>query len=531
MKEYLRKAEYIDPQIRVNTLKEYLKKAEYIDPQIRVNALKKKLNNLPETSSDDDSEDNQISNFVDKVLKKVSKEIVNDDNKKVSKEIVNDDNKKASKEIVNDDNKKVSKEIVNDDNKKNADVKKKSKGNITEQIKKMEASENLFNKQIRDAKKILQLSKKYSESNAKTNKMIKELRAKTKDREEVSKNTDKVLKENYTKEAQNASEEIEKYNEMINDNLDMSSEKSEIINKLIELYSLIQIYYLNKIDNNLKANENIDNISIESDIWKLKKRLRELPKTRRGVFTSQKEFAKLLTFLVQLFTNNSSKKLISDTEQLINNLYDNKQITKQVHNMLNKSTRKEQVKILDDKIEANNAQYNLDRMNAEISAYSSGDLPKYKYLTKKYLGYKPDAFEQAKFEYSPSGKVFTGGLDKSDKNEGLLKRLKNIEDRSNNKLLTIQNISRPAIKGENNGNVSDEYKTIQDFKQELIEKNILHLDGVKKFDNIIDKWKQTKDKEIVYKNVDTKVNTKKFNIYKVFENYLNKKSDYHGKIG
>ena len=29
-------------------------------------------------------------------------------------------------------------------------------------------------------------------------------------------------------------------------------------------------------------------------------------------------------------------------------------------------TRKEQVKILDDKIEANNAQYDLDRMNAEI---------------------------------------------------------------------------------------------------------------------------------------------------------------------
>ena len=40
-------------------------------------------------------------------------------------------------------------------------------------------------------------------------------------------------------------------------------------------------------------------------------------------------------------------------------------------------TRKEQNKTLDDKIEANNVQYNLDRMNAEISAYSSGDLPKY----------------------------------------------------------------------------------------------------------------------------------------------------------
>ena len=97
-------------------------------------------------------------------------------------------------------------------------------------------------------------------------------------------------------------------------------------------------------------------------------------------------------------------------------------------------TRKEQNKILDDTIEANNAQYNLDRMNAEISAYSSGDLPKYEYLTKKNLGQmpKPDAFEQAKFEYSSLGKVFTDGLDKSDKKEGLLKRLKNIEDKSNN---------------------------------------------------------------------------------------------------
>ena len=182
-------------------------------------------------------------------------------------------------------------------------------------------------------------------------------------------------------------------------------------------------------------------------------------------------------------------------------------------------TRKEQVKILDYKIEANNAQYNLDRMNAEISAYSSGDLPKYEYLTKKDLGYKPDTFEQAKFEYSPLGKVFTDGLDKSDRNEGLLK---NIEDKSNNQLLTIKNISKSAIKG----NVSDEYKAIQNYKQELIDKNILHLDGVKKFDNIVNKWKQTKDKDFVFKNVDEKVNTRKFNIYKIFENYLNKKIGY-----
>ena len=189
-------------------------------------------------------------------------------------------------------------------------------------------------------------------------------------------------------------------------------------------------------------------------------------------------------------------------------------------------TRKEQVKILDDKIEVNNAQYDLDRMNAEISAYSSGDLPKYEYLTKKDLGYKPDAFEQAKFEYSPLGKIFTDGLDKSDKNEGLLKRLKNIEDESNNQLLTIKYIPRPAIKGKNNGNISDEYKTIQDFKQALIDKNILNLSGVKKFDDIVDKWKQTKDKKIVFKNVDAKVGTRNFDIYKIVKNYFNEKIDY-----
>ena len=40
-------------------------------------------------------------------------------------------------------------------------------------------------------------------------------------------------------------------------------------------------------------------------------------------------------------------------------------------------TRKEENKILDDKIKANNVQFDLDRMNTEISTYSSGDLLKH----------------------------------------------------------------------------------------------------------------------------------------------------------
>ena len=192
-------------------------------------------------------------------------------------------------------------------------------------------------------------------------------------------------------------------------------------------------------------------------------------------------------------------------------------------------TRKEQNKILDDKIEANNAQYNLDRMNAEISAYSSGDLPKYEYLTKKDLGYKPDAFEQAKFEYSPLGKVFIDGLDKSDKKEGLLKRLKNIEDKSNNQLLAIKNISRPAIKENDNGNgndIDDNYKKIQDYKKELIDNGILNKNSDKEFDNIINKWTQTKDKDVLYINNKNEISTRKLDIYDIFYSYLNKNISY-----
>ena len=44
------------------------------------------------------------------------------------------------------------------------------------------------------------------------------------------------------------------------------------------------------------------------------------------------------------------------------------------------------------------------------------------------MGYKPDVVQKEKFEYSPLGQVFNKGLDTSEKQVGLLKRLKNIEN-------------------------------------------------------------------------------------------------------
>ena len=163
-------------------------------------------------------------------------------------------------------------------------------------------------------------------------------------------------------------------------------------------------------------------------------------------------------------------------------------------------TRKEQIKILDDKIEANDAQYDLDRMNAEISAYSSGDLPKYEYLTKKDLGYKPDAVGKVKFEYSPISRVFTDGLAKEDKSKkvGLFKRLKNIEDNlvevddNDNKVgifRIIKDIKDRGIKIDNDEAVREIRERIKELIDDGIKVN--SFDEIKK--EIIDHVKKLKE--------------------------------------
>ena len=94
-------------------------------------------------------------------------------------------------------------------------------------------------------------------------------------------------------------------------------------------------------------------------------------------------------------------------------------------------TRKEQIKILDAKIESNVNQYKVDRLNAEISAFSSGDLNKYEFLKRMDLNYKPNALDKARFEFSPLDKTFITGLDKNVqgyKEEGVIKLLKDIRN-------------------------------------------------------------------------------------------------------
>ena len=180
-----------------------------------------------------------------------------------------------------------------------------------------------------------------------------------------------------------------------------------------------------------------------------------------------------------------------------------------------KMTRKEQAKILDDKTKANNAQYDVNRLNAEISAYSSGDLDKYEFLTKQDLKYKPNALEQAKFTCSPLGKVFNDGLNKKDntKKVGILQRLKNIEDNlnsnndnGNRKVGIFQIIKDIKDKGIKISNDNEAIREIREHIQNLRNKGI----KVNNFDEIS---KEIRDpiQNLKDKGIDVNINNNQVN--------------------
>ena len=73
----------------------------------------------------------------------------------------------------------------------------------------------------------------------------------------------------------------------------------------------------------------------------------------------------------------------------------------------------DELKILDDKIKANQAQHELGRKAAKIYALPFKDLlEKYEYLTGEDLGHRPSVLEKTKFEYSPLGAVLVDNVKK-----------------------------------------------------------------------------------------------------------------------
>ena len=183
-------------------------------------------------------------------------------------------------------------------------------------------------------------------------------------------------------------------------------------------------------------------------------------------------------------------------------------------------TKIDQIKILDSKIRANKAQYDLDRKNAVISPKSSGELDKYEYLTGEDLGYRPDVVSKAKFEYSPLGEVFTKGLEENDKDERLLKRLKNIEGKNKDQLDEIEYQGQnqlDAIKEQEKKNLisikkqGKQLKEIKNQKKQMIEK--------------INREGKSKDIILLRDNLDNILLDYEFNIGPEGEDVLKKLAD------
>ena len=101
-------------------------------------------------------------------------------------------------------------------------------------------------------------------------------------------------------------------------------------------------------------------------------------------------------------------------------------------------------------------------------------MDKYELLNGEDLDIKPSIVEQAKFEYSPLGKIFNKGLNEKDKKEGLSKRLENIKYKNEEIINTINTTNR-ATKNKvsiqsknliyNSKHSFVKYKDIDEFKE------------------------------------------------------------------
>ena len=177
-------------------------------------------------------------------------------------------------------------------------------------------------------------------------------------------------------------------------------------------------------------------------------------------------------------------------------------------------TRKEQNKILDAKIESNVNQYKVDRSNAEISAFSSGDLNKYEFLTRKDLKYKPNALDKARLEFSPLGKTFSTRLDKAAQGyqeEGIIKLLKDIRDSLAGGII-------PRAPGASGGprRFRDDDDDDDDYMPDLETEEVSKTNILNKIDNF-DKIVKNKEDEFdkMFKDKENRLNKLKNNVKKI----------------
>ena len=192
-----------------------------------------------------------------------------------------------------------------------------------------------------------------------------------------------------------------------------------------------------------------------------------------------------------------------------------------------------QIKILNRRIKQNESQHDLDREAAKISALSSNNLDKYELLTGEDLGLKPSTIEQAKFEYSPLGKIFNKGLSQDDKKEGLFKRLENIKDKNEeliNRFSTTNKAPKNKINNQSKKLIYDvnhsfaKLRNIDDIKKLSLDSMFnLMKEYHKKFNNLNKLKTRTKDNEKRKEEVLNNVGDIYNKLYDIYKRKYNKK--------
>ena len=135
----------------------------------------------------------------------------------------------------------------------------------------------------------------------------------------------------YKNELEISNARLKYLDKMIKKTPEMSTKKIDIINQLKTLYAMRTNYF--KVRSNDSKGSKADLKLLDDEIRKLEDEFRN--QKGSGTFTYQNKFVKLLGLLTQLLTKNNSKKLKDGINQILKELYNSKQITKQLYNILN----------------------------------------------------------------------------------------------------------------------------------------------------------------------------------------------------
>ena len=202
----------------------------------------------------------------------------------------------SSEKIVKKELEKIYEDLKND----NEDLLFEFNG--MKMINKMLKEDNdKYKQKIKEIEKELEKSEEYIN-----------IGSKIKDKKQKDINELTILKDMHEKEIENLKHKINDKEKSINELKDMHEQEIKNLKD--------QLVFLKKSDQEPKSRKRAD---------------QEL-KSRKIADHQRKGYVDLPILLSKLNIN-SSKELISNIMQLLNNLYDNKQITKQVYNILNKS--------------------------------------------------------------------------------------------------------------------------------------------------------------------------------------------------